>query len=102
MARRKVPAVIAMQFSITDKGGLLFAESLYPRLAEGQPLDVAVSASRRVLLQLDNPLVQADALAPVLILASQRPLKTKEDKAPSTVSQISIDQPCCITVKRPF
>jgi tetratricopeptide (TPR) repeat protein/CHAT domain-containing protein len=93
LVRRKVPAVIAMQFSITDKGGLLFAETLYPRLAEGQPLDMAVSASRRVLLHTDDPMIQADALAPVLILSSPRPLKTKEkdSEAVTETFQVSLD-----------
>jgi tetratricopeptide (TPR) repeat protein len=91
LARRKVPAVMAMQFSITDKGGLLFAESLYPRLAEGQPLDAAVSACRRILLHSDDPMTQADAVAPVLILAAQRPLKTAETEAPPTVSMPGIE-----------
>jgi len=91
MARHKVPAVIAMQFSITDKGGLLFAETLYPRLAEGQPLDTAVSACRRMLLQSDDPIIQADALAPVLILSGRTPLKTREAEAPASADQVGID-----------
>ncbi|MGD2087531.1 MAG: tetratricopeptide repeat protein [Candidatus Aminicenantes bacterium] len=93
LVRRKVPAVIAMQFSITDEGGLLFAETLYPRLAEGQPLDMAVSASRRALLQTENPMIQADALAPVLILSCPRPLKTKEKESePAAVTfQVKLD-----------
>jgi hypothetical protein len=32
LIRRKIPAVIAMQFSISDHGGLRLAEALYPRL----------------------------------------------------------------------
>ena len=36
-----------MQFSLTDTGGLRFAEHLYPRLLEGQSLPLAVSAARR-------------------------------------------------------
>jgi len=97
LVRRKVPAAIAMQFSITDRGGLLFAETLYPRLAEGQPLDMAVSACRRALLQTEEPMIQADALAPVLILTTPRPLKTKEKEreregdAAAAFFQVSLD-----------
>jgi tetratricopeptide (TPR) repeat protein/CHAT domain-containing protein len=91
LVRRKVPAVIAMQFSITDEGALLFAETLYPRLAEGQPLDMAVSACRRALLQTDSPMIQADALAPVLNLSCPRPLKTKESEAAAATFQVSLD-----------
>ncbi len=80
LARRKVPAVLAMQFSISDSGGLLFAETLYPRIAEGQDLAVALSACRRMLLQSDDAHIQADALAPVLILSSPGPLKGRAAK----------------------
>ncbi|UCH97581.1 MAG: CHAT domain-containing protein, partial [Candidatus Aminicenantes bacterium] len=88
LARRKVPAVIAMQFSITDEGGLLFAKTLYPLLAEGQPLEMAVSAGRRALLQSDEPGIQADALAPVLILSGTGPLKTKAGEPASSAYQV--------------
>jgi tetratricopeptide (TPR) repeat protein/CHAT domain-containing protein len=91
LARRKIPAVIAMQFSITDNAGLLFAESLYPRLVEGQALDMAISASRRALLHSDEPYIQADTFAPVLILSNDRPLKTKVAEAPSTATQVGIE-----------
>jgi len=87
LARLKVPAVLAMQFSISEPGGMLLAESLYPRLVEGISLASAVSAARRTLLQSDDPVIRADALAPVLVLAAERPLKIKEDKKESTKQQ---------------
>ncbi len=79
-----IPAVIAMQFSITDEAGLVFAENLYPRLFEGQKLEIAVSVARRALLHHDRPHVQADAFAPVLFAATSEPLKTQ---APSGTTQ---------------
>jgi tetratricopeptide (TPR) repeat protein len=87
---RRIPAVIAMQFSISDAAGLAFAEALYPRLVAGQPLEMAVSAARRALLQSDNPYVQADALAPVLLTSNGECLKTREADAPQ-VEQPKID-----------
>ena len=47
LAAKKVPAVLAMQFSISDTGGLKLAEVLYPKLVAGQSLEVAVNAARR-------------------------------------------------------
>ncbi|MDQ3134510.1 MAG: CHAT domain-containing protein, partial [Acidobacteriota bacterium] len=41
LLRRKIPAVIAMQFSISDAGGLKFAESFYTRIATGRTLELA-------------------------------------------------------------
>ncbi|MBN1349383.1 tetratricopeptide repeat protein [candidate division KSB1 bacterium] len=93
LTRRNMPAVIAMQFSITDDAGLLFAETLYPRLIEGQPLDVAVSASRRALLLSDEFQIQADAFAPVLFLSCPQPLKTKLETTgqPATATGIEFN-----------
>jgi NADH/NAD ratio-sensing transcriptional regulator Rex len=76
LLRDQIPAVIAMQFSITVEGGLRFEEALYPKLAAGQALEPAVNAARRALLQRDDPFLQADALAPVLLTANGDCLKT--------------------------
>jgi tetratricopeptide (TPR) repeat protein len=85
LAHRKVPAVIAMQFSISDPGGLKFAEALYPKLVEGRSIEEAMSAARRALLHSDDLYLQGDALAPVLIAASGRCLQTMA--APSSESE---------------
>jgi len=69
MARR-IPAVIAMQFSISDDGGLKLAETLYPALVEGEPLESSVHTVRRALWLSEDPVLQADALAIVLMTAS--------------------------------
>ncbi len=79
LARERIPAVIAMQFSISDIAGLQLAESLYPRLAAGQSIEAAMSAARRALLHSESPFLQADALAPVLLCASSHCLKTTDD-----------------------
>ncbi|MGA1840641.1 MAG: CHAT domain-containing protein [bacterium] len=89
--RRKIPAVIAMQFSITDKAGLIFAQNLYPRLMEGQSLDAALSACRRILLQHDEEIIRADAFAPVLFLANAQPLKTTLSDVTKKTTQPKIE-----------
>ena len=76
LAHRNLPAVVAMQFTISDAGGLKFAETLYPKLVEGRSVERAMSAARRILLQSDDPYLQGDALAPVLIAANGRCLQT--------------------------
>jgi CHAT domain-containing protein/tetratricopeptide (TPR) repeat protein len=91
LIRQKIPAVIAMQFSISDRAGLQLAETLYPRLATGQPLEMALSATRRVLLQNESPYIQADALAPVLITANGQCLHATEAVAPESSAEPKID-----------
>ncbi|MGE5341325.1 MAG: tetratricopeptide repeat protein [Candidatus Omnitrophota bacterium] len=90
LARKGVPGVMAMQFSITDDGGLLLAEHLYPKLAEGVPVDKALSAVRRFMLQSDEPSIRSDALAVVLILAGEDILKAKEEEKPAVSPGLTI------------
>ncbi len=47
LVRRGVPAVVAMQHSISDDAARDFAASFYERLAEGRPIDEAVTLARR-------------------------------------------------------
>ena len=91
LVERKIPAVIAMQFSITDNAGILFTENLYPRLADGRPLEMAISASRRALLQSKDLYAKADAFAPVLFVSNSTPLQTTTVTATHTIPQPSID-----------
>jgi ABC-type branched-subunit amino acid transport system substrate-binding protein len=44
-----VPAVVAMQFAITDDGALTFADEFYGALAAGYDVDAAVTQARRAL-----------------------------------------------------
>ena len=78
LARKGVPGVLAMQFSISDSGGIMLAEHLYPKLAEGQPVDKALSVIRRMMLQSGDLDIMADAVAMVLILAGENILKAVE------------------------
>lgn len=54
LVRRGLPAVIAMQYEITDRAAIEFARSLYEALADGLPIDAAVSEARKAV-QLDAP-----------------------------------------------
>jgi len=52
-----LPAVVAMQFPISDDAALAFANGFYPRLATGDPIELAVSFGRESirLEASDNP-----------------------------------------------
>ncbi len=87
-----VPAVIAMQFSISDGGGLKFAESLYRKIIEGQPIEKAMSATRRALLHDNDAIINGDALAPVLLCANGECLKAIEAVADQASDAPKIDR----------
>ncbi len=46
LVQREIPAVIGMQFEITDRAAILFAAEFYSMLAEGRPVDAAVTEAR--------------------------------------------------------
>jgi CHAT domain len=47
LVRRNIPAVIAMQYAITDRAAIEFARAFYEALADGMPVDVAASEARK-------------------------------------------------------
>lgn len=91
LMRRKIPVVIAMQFSITDEAGLNFAKNLYPRLVKRKTIVQAVSACRRALLQNENPQIKADAFSPVLLSAVNCATLLKVADTPRAIAQPIID-----------
>jgi tetratricopeptide (TPR) repeat protein len=44
-----IPAVIGMQFEISDEAAIAFSESLYTGLAQGLPVDAALAPARRAI-----------------------------------------------------
>jgi len=46
LAQKGIPAVIGMQFEITDEAAIEFAAKFYQRLAQGAPVDIAVQEAR--------------------------------------------------------
>jgi hypothetical protein len=64
LVRRGIPAVIAMQFEITDAAAVEFAPALYGAIAAGYPIDAAVAEARKAIYTV-SPLEWA---TPVLCL----------------------------------
>ncbi len=54
LVRAGVPAVLAMQFPISDRGARTFSETVYRSLARGGALDEAVAEGRLALVQADS------------------------------------------------
>jgi hypothetical protein len=53
LVRAGAPAVLAMQFPISDRGARTFSETVYRSLARGGALDEAVAEGRLALVQAD-------------------------------------------------
>jgi hypothetical protein len=64
-----VPAVVAMQFTVSDTGAIRFSETFYQSLAAGDPVDVAVAGARRELYESEHP--SLEWAVPVLFLRSR-------------------------------
>ncbi len=67
LMRAGIPAVVAMQYEITDPAAIAFSFSFYEAIAHGLPLDQAVTRARQDVKILTGSLEWA---TPVLFLAS--------------------------------
>ncbi len=54
MVMAGIPAVVAMQFPISDEAAITFSGTFYPLLAQGHPVDVAVAEGRRSIRLVDS------------------------------------------------
>lgn len=59
-----VPAVVAMQFTISDRAAIRFSEALYTELARGEPVEAALTEGRLALA--DTPALSWEWVTPVL------------------------------------
>ena len=78
LIRVGVPAVVAMQYAISDSSALHFSRTLYKALADGWPLDAAVTEGRKAI----SARVTADDMdwgIPVLFMRSGDGVLWKEE-----------------------
>lgn len=68
VVQKGIPAVIGMQFEITDGVAIKFAEELYTSLAKGQPVDIAMISARRAIFSATPDIEWG---TPVLFLRSE-------------------------------
>ena len=55
LVRGVIPAVIAMQFKITDNAAIMFAEKFYMALAADKTAEDSLSFARKEIYNADNP-----------------------------------------------
>ncbi len=65
LVRQGIPAVVAMQFEITDEAAVTFSRALYRAIADAYPVDAAVSEGRKALFAAGNDVEWA---TPVLFM----------------------------------
>ncbi len=68
MVMAGIPAVVAMQFPITDKAAVSFAGTFYPRIVAGYPVDAAVAEGRKAIKLADSSTMEW--ATPVLFMRS--------------------------------
>jgi hypothetical protein len=56
LVQQGLPAVIAMQFEITDEAAITFAHEFYAAVADGYPVDAAVAEARKAIFAAGNGL----------------------------------------------
>jgi hypothetical protein len=49
LVRHRVPAVVAMQFAISDEAAIILAREFYGALADGYPVDAALAEARKAI-----------------------------------------------------
>jgi hypothetical protein len=54
LVQQGIPAVIAMQFEITDQAAIIFAEEFYAAAADGYPVDAALAEARKAIFAAGN------------------------------------------------
>jgi formylglycine-generating enzyme len=79
-----VPAVVAMQFPITDAAAIAFSARLYSALGRGEPLEEAVDLGRRRIKALARD--QREWATPVLFVGDTTPFRELVSKTPTAVS----------------
>ena len=79
-----IPAVIGMQFEITDEAAIAFSERLYRALAHGYPVDAALAQARKAIFAGGNDI---EFGTPVLFLRSGDARLFDPKEVPSTVPE---------------
>jgi tetratricopeptide (TPR) repeat protein len=54
LVQQGIPAVVAMQFEITDEAAIVFASEFYAAIADGYPVDASLSEARRAIFVTGN------------------------------------------------
>jgi hypothetical protein len=92
LLQKGIPAVIAMQFEITDEAAITFSHEFYAALADGYPIDAAVAEARKMIYAQSNQLEWA---TPVLYTSVDGGSLLSEPMAPAVrpAATLPVDPP---------
>ncbi len=95
-----VPSVVAMQFPISDEAAIIFAETFYKRIAQGLPVEQAMSEGRKGLLDRTG----SEWATPVLYMraANGDLFDRSSGKTAAIPDQAAIVPPIVAVVPQPF
>jgi len=88
LVRQGIPAVVAMQFEISDDAAITFSGEFYAALAEGLPVDAAVAEARKAIYATND----VEWATPVLYMRSESGLLFKLEEPPPTATRASTEQ----------
>jgi CHAT domain-containing protein len=54
LVQQSIPAVVAMQFPVTDQAAIAFSQGFYGALADFSPIDMAISEARKAMFFAGN------------------------------------------------
>jgi hypothetical protein len=96
LIQQGVPAVVAMQFEITDRAAIAFSDDFYASLVLGLPVDVAVNEARKSIYAQPNATEWA---TPVLYLRSPDGVLFDLESAPILPEQRATDSEAAVSEK---
>jgi len=95
LIQQGIPAVVAMQFEITDPAAIAFTGELYAAVADGYPLDAALSQARQAIY---TDVSEVEWATPVLYLRA--PDGRIFDVTPTTIRTLSDEERSRATAER--
>ena len=91
LVKKGIPAVVAMQFEITDDAAIAFAQEFYGAIADTYPVDAAIGEARRAIFGLGNDIEWG---TPVVYLRGDGRLfdvETAPEAPPAVAVEESVD-----------
>jgi hypothetical protein len=98
LIRQGVPAVIAMQFTITDEAAITFSGEFYAALASGFPVDAAMAEARKAIYAQPNDVEWG---TPVLYMRTPDGVLFDLEKTPDTVAKPPVRSPSTEVTNKP-
>ncbi len=100
LVRMHVPAVVAMQFEITDRAAIVFARQFYKCIALGRPVDAAITDARMAIYQQVS---EVEWATPVLYMRAPdgRVFDVAAEPLPKPEPTRAVDEPRTATRTEP-